>query len=301
MKDLISINNLTKNEILDLIKKAVTIKKNPKRFSKSAFEKTLLMIFEAPSLRTRISFEVAMTQMGGHAINYYTEHSPWGLGKESIEDVGKVISRYCNIVMARILDHDEITKLAENASIPVINGLSTYTHPCQILGDLLTIHERKGNLNNLTIAYLGDAKNNVTNSLMFACNKLGIKMHIASPKSKEFAPDKNIVKETKTKIFKSSKDAVKNADVIYTDSWMSYHIPKKEKQRRIRSLKPYQVNQKIMQHANKKAVFMHCLPALREMEVTKEVIDGKQSIILDQAANRLFIQKAIILKLINNI
>ncbi|MBS3134525.1 ornithine carbamoyltransferase [Candidatus Woesearchaeota archaeon] len=295
MRHLLSLEDLRKDDMLKLIEKALYIKKNTEKFSKAMYENSMLMIFEQPSLRTILSFETAMTQMGGHAINYYSALSPWGAGKESIEDVGHVISRYVNIAIARIAEHEEIIKLAENSAVPIINALSNREHPCQVLGDMLTIMEKRKTLTNLQLTYIGDANNNVTYSLMYACKKLGIEMHIACPPNKEFMPDKESVTKTGSIVFNNPTEAAKNSDIIYTDSWMSYHISKSQKNRRIKILKPYQVTSEIMKNAKKDAVFMHCLPALREQEVTKDVIDGKQSIIFDQAENRLHIQKSIIL------
>ncbi len=306
-KDLISIANLTKQDILSIIKKARDIKKHPKKYHNTLYEKTLMTFFQAPSLRTEVSFDVAMFQMGGEIVDYHSETSPWAKGKESIEDVAKVVSRYCDIIMIRMHDHNALLKFAKNSSIPVINGLTSKEHPCQILGDFLTILEKKKKLSKLTLAYLGDANNNVTHSLLLACALIGININIACPQTKEFMPSSdilrqanNIAKKTKAKIaiMKNPHEAVKNADIIYTDSWMSYHVPLFQKKHRIKILKPYQVNGSLMKHAKKNAVFMHCLPALRGQEVTKEVIDGKQSVVFDQAENRLHSQKAILLFLL---
>tara|TARA_Y100000310_G_scaffold343588_1_gene451964 strand:- start:488 stop:1429 length:942 start_codon:yes stop_codon:yes gene_type:complete len=309
LNNLISISNLKQKEFQELIEKAERIKRNPVIYARSLFEKSLLMIFQAPSLRTRLSFETAMTQLHGQAINYYTEHSPWGLGKESIEDVAKVISRYCNIASARIYSHSELKKLAKNSSIPIVNAMTNDGHPCQVLGDFLTIKEHLEKTSNLKIAYLGDAKNNVTYSLMRACALTGNKISIACPSKKDYYPEQKIIKEAKNLIKKhKSKStisitttptkAVKNADIIYTDSWMSYRIPQKEKETRLKHLKPFQVNKTIFSKAKKTALFMHCLPAKRGHEVTKEVIDSKRSIVFDQAENRLHIQKSILLTLL---
>tara|TARA_Y100000310_G_scaffold314229_1_gene363398 strand:+ start:119 stop:1048 length:930 start_codon:yes stop_codon:yes gene_type:complete len=306
MENLLSIANLRPEDFNYLIEKGEKIKHNYSRYARRLFEKSLLMIFQAPSLRTRLSFETAMTQLHGQAINYYTEHSPWGLGKESIEDVARTISQYCNIAAARIYSHSELKKLAKNSSIPVINMMTNEGHPCQILGDFLTIKEQLGKTNNIKIAYLGDAENNVTYSLMRACALTGNKLSIACPKSKEYYPKEKVIKETKklSKKYKGTitikskaEEAVKEADIIYTDSWMSYRIPKEEKEKRLKDLKSYQVNKKILSKANKNALFMHCLPATRGHEVTKEVIDGKKSIVFPQARNRLYIQKSILLTL----
>jgi len=297
MKNLLSINDLSKNEILDLINLSIKIKKNPSKYENKLKNKTMFMFFEKPSLRTRVSFEVAMNQLGGSALNYDLSNSPLNQGKETIEDTAKVISKYCDLVVGRVFDHNTLKNFSQNSTIPVINALSNYEHPCQVLGDLLTIKE-KFNTFNVKITYLGDANNNVTHSLIFAANKLGFNMGIACPDKKEYLPK---VKLGKVKIYHNAEEAVKNSHILYTDSWMSYHIPKKEKPKRIKDLKEFQVTSKLIKKADKDAIFMHCLPALRGEEVTSEVIDGRQSIIFDQAENRLHVQKSLILKLLKKI
>lgn len=294
MKNLLSINDLSKKEILNLINLGIKIKKNPKKYKNKAFEKVLLTFFSLPSLRTELSFDTAMFQMNGEVIDYHSESSPWAHGKESIEDVAKVVSRYCDLVMIRMNDHNELVKFAKNSKIPVINGLTSYEHPCQILSDLMTIYEKKGKLKGLKLAYFGDANNNVTHSLINAANILGISMTIACPKNKEFNPK---IPLKKVKMF-YNLEAAKDTDIIYTDSWFSYKVPKSQYKKRAKILKKFQVNKNVMKYAKKNAIFMHCLPALRGFEVTKDVIDGKQSIVFDQAENRLHMQKAIILKLL---
>ena len=230
---ILGIRDLSKKEILSLIKLAIDIKKTPKKYSNSLYEKTLLLFFEAPSLRTEISFETAIFQMGGEAIDYHTETSPWKIGKETLEDVAKVISQYCDIAALRIYSHEELLKFAKNSTIPIINAMDNFEHPCQILGDLMTIFEKKGNLKDLTLAYLGDSNNNVTHSLMYGCSKLGININIGCPNNKEFSPLPKVLKESKKlaktnkcfmNIYNNPKEAVKNADIVYTDSFMSYHI-----------------------------------------------------------------------------
>jgi len=307
VKHLIGIRDLSKKEIMDFINLSIKIKKNPKKYSNSLFEKTLLLFFEQPSLRTEISFETAIFQMGGEAIDYHTENSPWKIGKESLEDVAKVISEYCDVAALRINSNEDLIKFSKNSKIPIINAMTSFEHPCQIIGDLVTILEVKKRFQNLTLAYLGDSNNNVTHSLMYGCSKLGININIGCPKLKEFMPQEKVVKECK-KIAKSNKcsvnifynavDAVKNSEIVYSDSWMSYRIPKEEKPRRVKILKNFQVNKKLIEHAKKNAIFMHCLPALRGEEVTKDVIDGKQSVVFQQAGNRLHSEKAILLKLL---
>lgn len=297
MKHLLSINDLSKKEILDLINLAIKIKKNPSKYKNKLENMTMFMFFEKPSLRTRVSFEVAMNQLGGSALNYDLANSPLNQGKETIEDTAKVISRYCDVVVGRVFDHNTLVNFSKYSSIPVVNALSNYEHPCQILGDLLTIKEKFNTLN-LKLAYFGDANNNVTNSLIFAANKLGFEMKIACPDKKEYLPR---MKLGNVNLFHNPEEAVKDCNVVYTDSWMSYHIPKNQEKRRIKDLKNFQVTSKIMKKADKNAVFMHCLPALRGEEVTSDVIDGKQSIVFDQAYNRLHIQKALLLWLLDKI
>lgn len=304
---LISIADMGKSEILTLIKSALEIKSHPKKYQRSLFEKTLFTFFELPSLRTELSFDVAMFQLGGEIIDYHAESSPWASGKESIEDVAKVVSRYCDAAMLRMKKHEDVVNFAKNSKIPVINGLTDYEHPVQILSDLLTMQEKKKNLDNLRIAYIGDSNNNVTTSLMYATALLGMHMHIGCPHNPEFMPSTKVfrtafklAKKGKgvLQLFHSANDAARDVDVVYTDSWMSYRIPRSELHYRQKILKPYQISSEVMEHAQKNAIFMHCLPALRGQEVTADVIDSKSSVVFDQAENRLHMQKAILLRLI---
>jgi len=303
-KDLLDLSNLTSKEIDELITLAKDIKKNPEKYNNALKDKTLLMIFEKPSLRTRVSFEVGMTQMKGHAIYYNIATSPMGK-KESIADTARTSSRYVDIIMARLFSHEHIEELAKHATVPVINALTDFTHPCQILSDLLTINEKKGSFNGLKLAYLGDGNNNVTHSLLYGCAVAGINITVASPEE-EYLPQKNVVEKAKKiannceiEITTDPKKAVSGADIVYTDSWMSYHIPEEQKEKRTEMFMPYQVNSELMKSAKKDAVFMNCLPAMRGMEQTADVIDGSQSIVFDQAENRLHMQKAIMLKLLD--
>ena len=308
-KNLISLFNLSPDQLKELLTLTESIKQINSAKQLSYLEgKTLLMFFEKPSLRTRISFEVAMTQLGGHAIYYDIATGPLGK-KETIEDTARVVSRYCDVISARLLNFSNTAKLAEYASVPVIDALSDKNHPCQIICDLFTIQEKLGkDLKGKTLAYFGDAENNVTYSLMHGTALMGMNMIIYCPKEKEFNPLAEIIEETKKinsltggslKITHDVKEADDKIDVIYTDSWMSYHIPPEEKEKRLGLLEPYQVNDQIMKQANKEAIFMNCLPAQRGMEQTTSVIDGPQSIIFDQAENRLHSAKAIILWLLN--
>ena len=300
MRHFLSLKDVSEKEVMDLIRQAMRIKKNPEKFSNGLKQKTLLMLFETPSLRTRLSFETGMTQLGGHAIAYHLGESTVGK-KESVKDLAKVASRYSDIIMARVYSHEMLIEVARNATVPVINGMTNFEHPCQILSDLMTIYEKKGRLRGLKLAYVGDGFNNTTHSLLYGCSKVGMNISVASPK--KFMPDKKVVAEAKGFARKSkssvemttdAKIAVSNADIVYTDSWMSYHVPENQKNMRKRIFKPYQVNKSLMRHA-RNAYFMHCLPAKRGDEVTSDVMDSKQSIVYDQAENRLHAQKALIL------
>jgi ornithine carbamoyltransferase len=304
MKHLISLKDWSMEEILDVLELAAEVKAAPLKYAEALKQKTLLMIFEKPSLRTRLSFEIGMTQLGGHAIYYDMSTSPMGGGKETIEDSIKVISRMCNIVMARLFHHEDILKMAEHAAIPVINALTDASHPCQILADLQTIQEKKGSLKGLKLAYLGDGYNNVTHSLMHGCTKLGIHISVGSPEEQMPAVEvtercAEFAQESGCELIVTDDpvEAVKDADIVYTDSWMSYHIPKEEEAARVKLFTPYQVNVALMKHAKPDAIFMNCLPALRGAEQTAEVIDGPQSVVFDEAENRLHAQKAVMLTL----
>lgn len=302
MKHLISFKDWSAEEILDLLKLAAKVKADPDKYRKALRQKTLLMMFEKPSLRTRLSFEIGMTQLGGHAIYYDMSTSPMGGGKETIEDSIKVISRMCDIVMARLFHHEDILKMAEHATIPVINALTDDGHPCQILADIQTIQEKKGILKGLKLAYLGDGFNNVTHSLMRGCTKLGMHVSVGSPEEQMPAVEvtemcSQFAQESGCELVVTDDpvEAIKDADVVYTDSWMSYHIPKDEEAARVKLFTPYQVNAALMKQAKSDAIFMNCLPALRGFEQTAEVIDGPQSVVFDEAENRLHAQKAVML------
>ncbi len=304
MRHFLTLTGMKQKEITFLINNALEIKKHPRRFASAMKNKNLLMIFEAPSLRTRLSFEVGMNQMGGHAIYYSLSESTLGK-KESIKEFSRVASRYVDMVTARVYDHKMLEELARYSTVPVINSMTNDEHPCQILSDLMTIFEKKMTLR-LKLAYLGDGLNNVTHSLLYGCSLVGTDISVASPKGKEYEPAVNVVSTakkfarasgSKIEITSDPKAAVKDADIIYTDSWMSYRIPHSMEKRRAKIFSPYQVNSKLMHLAKKDALFMHCLPATRGKEVTDDVIDSKQSIIIDQAENRLHAQKALMLRL----
>lgn len=302
MRHLISLKDWSKKEIEGILDLAKEIKKHPQGYQDVMRGKMLVMIFEKPSLRTRVSFETGMCQMGGNALFYDMSTSPLRAGKETIYDTVKTLSRYADLIMARLFEHQKIEEMARFSDIPVINGLTDFSHPCQILSDLLTIGEKKGSIANPTIAYLGDANNNVTHSLLYGCPKMGMHLRVACPEGREFRPLPEVVDEAikqsdlsagSVMITHDPVEAVQGADVIYTDSWMSYHIPGEAFDSRVNALSPFQVNAEKMDLAAPDAIFMNCLPAFRGMEQTAEVIDGPQSVVFDQAENRLYAQKAL--------
>jgi len=296
--DVLTLDELESKEINNIIDLAIDLKKQQKKGKEKPLlqNKTMAMIFEKPSTRTRVSFETGIFQLGGHALTLSPNDLQLSRG-ESIEDTAKTLSRYVNVIMARVYDHKSLETLAKNASIPVINGLSDSFHPCQILADLMTIKEHKKNLKKIKIAWIGDG-NNVCNSLILGCTKLKIKLSVAVPDGYE--PDLEVAKIGKdAKILEVSDNpelAVKDADVIMTDTFVSIHNANPD---RIKKFLPkFQVNQSLMNKSKKDAIFMHCLPAKREQEVTSDVIDGSQSVVWDEAENRLHVQKALLVYLL---
>ena len=256
----------------------------------------MIMIFEKPSTRTRISFEIAVKQLGGSSIILNPESSHYGKGNESIKDTARVLSEYADIVMLRTSSHKSLEEFSKYLQIPIINGLSEEGHPCQVLSDILTFEEIKGNISDKLITWVGDGNNNMSNSLIEAAGKFNFRLNIASPD--KYKPSKDIINwakknNVKLKILKKPEDAVKNSDCVMTDKWVSMN-DKVNKKAKKKSLKKYQVNKKLMNLAKSSALFMHCLPVGRGEEVTDEVIDGKQSIVWTQALNRVHVQKSII-------
>lgn len=298
-KDLLTLDELTDNELSKIIDDGIKLKKQLKKGSHKPIlkNKTLAMIFEKPSTRTRVSFEIGMFQLGGHALNLSSGELQLSRG-ESVEDTAKTLSRYVDAIMARVYDQKILEILAKNSDVPVINGLSNSFHPCQTLADLMTIKERKKKLKGLKVAWIGDG-NNVCNSLIYGCSKTGINISIATPKG--FEPDKTVIKKSKKKITivltTDPQAAVKNADVVITDTFTSIH--NRDKKREKKFLPKFQVNPSLMKKAKKNAIFLHCLPAKRGKEVTSSVIDGSQSVVWDQAENRLHSQKALLVSIID--
>ena len=297
-KNLLTLAELTPKEFVGLIDESIKLKKELKKGGNKPIlkNKTLTMIFQKPSTRTRVSFEIGMYQLGGHAVNLSSSDMQLSRG-ESVEDTAKTLSRYTNCIMARVYEHDLLEKLAEHASVPVINGLSDTFHPCQILADFMTIKEKKKKLKGLKIAWIGDG-NNVCNSMIYGAALSGANMSIATPKG--FEPDKTVItkakKNTNIELTTDPFAAIKNADVVVADTFSSIH--NLDKKRLQKFLPKYQVNDKLMKSAKKDAIFLHCLPAKREQEVTSSVIDGPQSVVWDEAENRLHTQKALLAALI---
>jgi len=305
------VTDLSAAEILSLLQLARDMKDTPVKYHKVLHRRSLIMLFEKPSLRTRVSFEVGMTQLGGHALFYQVNEELQGK-KESLADTSRVLSRYGDFIMARVKSRQQIRELQKYATVPVINGLDDYAHPCQILTDLFSIAEKKNlktasDWKSLTLSYLGDIRNNVTYDLMRAASLLGFSIRVAGPKGSKFQIEDEVLAECselcaqtggRVTVLHDAVEAVRNVDVIYTDSWMSYGIPENEKIERLSALQPFQVTKDLISYAKKDVLFMNCLPALRGMEQTTEVIDGPHSIVFDQAENRNHAQKALLVHLL---
>lgn len=306
VRHVLKISDLSRSELLSVIDKAIDLKANPRKYSTSLKERTLLMLFQKPSLRTRVSFETAMTQMGGHAIFYSIADSPLGV-KETYEDTGKVLSRYVDIIMARVNKRQDVEGLAAHSTIPVINALDDWAHPCQMLADFTTIIEKKGGpsiFKTLKMAYCGDVRNNVTYDIMRTASVIGFELRVAGPSGPGYDIHEEVLKECAelckvsggvVRVCKTADEAVAGVDVVYTDSWMSYGIPKEQADTRVKMFTPFQVTDALMKLAKPDCIFMNCLPAWRGMEQTAEVIDGPQSVVFDQAENRLHTCKALML------
>jgi ornithine carbamoyltransferase len=305
-RDVLSITDLTRRDILDVLAIAGRLKKQLKKSGRNRAilkGKTLIQIYEKPSLRTHASFDIGMFQLGGHALYLGPEHI--GLGKrESIEHAANVLSRMGDAIMARVFDHKTLIELAKYSLVPVINGLSDLEHPCQILADLLTMVEYKKRLTGLHITFVGDGENNIPHSLALASGLLGMHFTAACPKGYTMKP--KVVAEAKALAPKyhgriaethDPKAAVQDADVVYTDTWISMG-DEKEKNKRLQVFKPYQINATLMARAQPAAIFMHDMPAYLGNEVTKEVFDSPQSVVYDQAENRLHAQKGLLVFLL---
>jgi len=302
-RDFVSISDIDRVKFLEIIRDACILKKEKEKAMDSSplKGKVLAMLFEKPSLRTRFTFEAGIYELGGLGI--YFAPADISIGKrESVEDIAKNLSRWASGIMARTFAHSTVTGLAENSSIPVINGLSDLEHPCQILADFQTIYEKKGKLEDVKLAFIGDG-NNVCNSMLLASGLMGMDFRVAHPKGYE--PNKDIIKEAKKlasasggsiAITNDPREAADGVDVIYTDVWASMGF-KDEAEERRKAFASFQVNKEVASCADKDYIFMHCLPAIRGEEVSAEVIDGPHSVVFDEAENRLHAQKALMLKL----
>ena len=299
MQDLISLHDLTSEELKNLLELGLKLKSEQKNGIPHPIlkGKTLGMIFTKSSTRTRVSFEVCMTQLGGYPLFLSSNDIQLGRG-ETIHDTAKVLERYLDGIMIRTFAHSDVVELAEEASIPVINALTDLLHPCQVLADLMTAYEHKGRLEGLKFAYIGDG-NNMAHSIMYGCAKAGLDCAIATPA--QYQCDAEVVDNAKADFKANGKqliitqdpiEAIKNADIVYTDTWVSMG-QESEKEEKVKVFGDYQVNSKLWAHADKDAIFMHCLPAYRGFEVTPEIIDGPHSVIFDEAENRLHAQKAV--------
>ncbi len=297
-KNLLTVDEISDKEFLELIDHSIKLKEENKMAKgKPPLEnKTLAMLFEKPSTRTRVSFETGMLQLGGHTLNLSLNEMQHSRG-ESVEDTAKTLSGYVDAIVARVYEHSFIEDLAQDATVPVINGLSNSYHPCQTLADFMTIKEHKKKFKDLKIAWIGDG-NNVCNSLILGCSKTQTEITIATPKG--FEPNSDVVKKsseyTSVDLTNDPEFAVKDADIVMTDTFTSIHTS--DPKRNEKFLPTFQVNDSLMEKAKNDAIFMHCLPAKREQEVTSSVIDGPQSVVWDEAENRLHSQKALLLSLL---
>ena len=297
-KDLLTGAEWSPGDVRDLLQRTAEIKARPARFASVLRGKHIALIFEKPSLRTRVTFEVGIQSMGGFVV--FLDHTQARLGeRESIPDVARNLQRWVHGIVARVYEQRVLEEMARSADIPVVNALSDKFHPCQALADFFTLEEKFGSLRGFKLAYVGDG-NNVCHSLIFLAARLGVHIRIATPAN--YTPDadvladaKRVAKDTRSKIelFTDPTEAVAGAQAVYTDSWTSMGFEAEEKIRR-NIFKPYQVNRKLMEQTAENAAFMHCLPAHRGAEVTDEVLDGPSSIVLDQSENRMYVQKAIL-------
>lgn len=305
-KNVLSICDLSSKQILDILDLAEILKSpvNIQESKKQLRGRILGMIFQKPSTRTRISFETAILQLGGNAINLSFNDLQLSRG-ESMEDTARTLSLYLDCLMARVNSHNDLEKLSQYSTIPVINGLSDLFHPCQILADLLTIFEYKKKLGGITLAFIGDG-NNICNDLLLGCSKLGININISTPP--DFEPLDWIIDTARVESKKNDSsvlitndpfEAVKEADVVTTDTFISIGKEDEREKRDAVFLPKYQINDEIIKHAKHDYIFMHCLPAKRGKEVTSEIIDGNHSVVWTQAENRLHVQKALLIKLLN--
>lgn len=304
-KDLLDVATMPRKQVLDLLQLAASLKNKQRQGThhRLLVGKTLGLLFQKPSTRTRVSFEAGMNQLGGHALVLPMGDIQLSRG-ETVSDTARVLSRYLDGIVIRTYDHSIVEEWATEATMPVINGLTDHSHPCQALSDLLTIREIKGRLKGISLAYIGDG-NNVANSLIEAGAKMGMRVVIGCPSG--YQPDQRVIDRARMEgqstgaaieVVENPLVAVKEVDVVYTDVWISMGR-EREQARRLRTLTPYQLNTRLLQRAKPDAIVMHCLPAHRGEEITQDVLDGPQSVVIDQAENRLHMQKAILSQLLS--
>ncbi len=302
LSDFLDLQHITSDQFWGLLRLARELKEERSRLGQNApilAGKSLALVFQKPSLRTRVSFEMGMVQLGGYA--FYLSPQEIGLGaRESVADVARVLSGYCDGVMARVFDHEHVVQLAQWSTVPIINGLSDFSHPCQALADIYTIWEQAGKLEGMSLAYVGDGSNNVATSLIMAAGKVGMSVRIVAPAG--YVPDPAIVAESDADVTVTDDlDGVVGADVLYTDVWTSMG-QEAEREQRLRIFPPYQLNRDLVARTrNNDVLVMHCLPAHRGEEITDAVADGPNSVLFPQAHNRLHAQKALLAHLIGNI
>ena len=303
MKNFLNISDLSPQDLRFIVDEAKSRKAKRTGLTKSAIDedsplkgRSMIMIFEKPSTRTRISFDIAIKQLGGSTITLNPEGIHYGKGDESLKDTAKVLSEYADIIMIRTSKHKNLEEFSKYSTIPLINGLSNLSHPCQVISDILTFEEHKGDISGKKLAWIGDGNNNMSNSFIEASAKFNFILNIGCPK--KYSPNKEIVSWAKKNnaqinIINDAKEAARGADCVMTDKWISMN-DKVNKKSKKHSLKKFQVNKKIMNFAKKDAIFMHCLPVGRGEEVTDDIIDGNSSVVWNQALNRVHAQKSII-------
>ena len=299
MKHVLSDFDLSGKEVLEILDLSGRIKEKPLNYGDSLKGKTLIMLFELASLRTRVSFESGMNQLGGHAIFYSIEGGKF-TRDETMEDGIRNLNRYVDFIMARVLKQEAIERMGRVATIPVINGMTEEYHPCQNLADLLTIREHKGRLKGLNITYIGDGACNTATSTIIGCTNVGMNVTIACPGNPKYSPSPALLEKIKGKVavVHDPVQGVKNADVIYTDVAVSAGM-EAEKEERIKVFKPFQVNAELVKRAKKDCVVMHCLPAHIGYEITREIMDSERSVVFDQAGNRMHAQKGLLVWLLD--
>lgn len=302
MKHILSDFDLSKSEVLEILSLSKRIKANPAMYTDSMKNKTLIMLFELPSLRTRISFEAGMNRLGGHAIFYSIEGGGF-TRSETLADGVKNLNKYVDCIMARVLKQEAIERIGAAATVPVINGMTEVYHPCQNLADLLTIKEKKGRLEGLKIAYVGDGGCNTANSTMIGCSSVGMDVTVVCPDYPKYSPSPDIISKInghsggEVTVSHDPESGIAGADVIYTDVWVSAGM-EEEAKKRMEAFPPYQVNMELVKRAEPDCIVMHCLPAHRGYEITSEVMDSGHSVVFDQAGNRMHAQNGLLFLLL---